>query len=176
MSYVYDGITGFQQYRGSFRGSRRMKSILLVLLALISTAAFAQEQSTDVEKVWSLEETYWKDVKANDLDHYRSLWHPNFLGWPFVSPEPRHKANITGWITDHTSKGESLKSYELERLVLQQTKDLVTTTYRVRAIWINKNEAGSQQTARIIHTWIKGSNGQWQIISGMSAPTDADGH
>ena len=153
-----------------------MKPILFVLLALISTAAVAQKQSADVEKVWSLEETYWKDVKANNLEHYRSLWHANFLGWPYVSPAPRRKANITDWITNHTSKGESLKSYELERLVLQQTNNLVSTTYRVRSIWAAKNGAGTPQTARIIHTWIKGPNGEWQIISGMSAPTDTEGH
>ena len=154
-----------------------MKRILLsALLVLCAIPAFAQKQSADGEKVWSLEETYWKDVKANDLDHYRSLWHPNFLGWPSVSPEPLRKTQITKWITDHSSKGESLKSYELERLVLQQTNDLITTTYRVRLVWIGKNGAGSPQTTRIIHTWVKGPNGQWQIISGMSAPTNADGH
>ncbi len=154
-----------------------MKSALLFcLLVVFAVPSLAQTQSADVEKVWSLEETYWKDVKANDLDHYRSLWHANFLGWPFVSPEPRRKSQITSWIIDHTSKGETLKSYELERLVLQQTNDLVTTTYRVRATWIDKSGAGSPQTTRIIHTWIKNGDGQWQIISGMSAPTNSEGH
>jgi ketosteroid isomerase-like protein len=151
-------------------------TLLSVLLLLCAMPALTQQQSADGEKVWWLEETYWRDVKANDLDHYRSLWHPNFLGWPSVSPEPLRKAQITKWITDHNSKGESLKSYELERLILQQTNALVTTTYRVRLVWADKNGAGSPQTTRIIHTWVKGSHGQWQIISGMSAPTNADGH
>ena len=154
-----------------------MKNILLsAFLILFTIPSLAQKQSADIEKVWSLEETYWKDVKANDLDQYRSLWHANFLGWPSVSPEPLRKANITDWITVHTAKGESLRSYELERLVLQQTNDLIATTYRVHLVWVDKNEAGSPQTARIIHTWVKGPDGLWQIVSGMSAPPNADGH
>lgn len=152
------------------------RTTLFFIVVLLTAAGAAQTHSADVQKVWSLEETYWKDVKANDLEHYRSLWHADFLGWPYVSPEPRRKAKITDWITDHTSRGETLKSYALERLVLEQTNNLVTSTYRVRATWVDKNGAGSPQTARIIHTWIKGPNGEWQIISGMSAPTDADGH
>ena len=153
-----------------------MKNLLLsTLLLLLAMPALAQKPSADVEIVWSLEEAYWKDVKANDLEHYRALWHPNFLGWPSISPVPLRKAQITKWITDHTGKGESLKSYELDRLILQQTNDLVTTTYRVRLVWADKNGAGNPQTTRIIHTWIKGPNGQWEIISGMSAPANAEG-
>jgi hypothetical protein len=70
-------------------------------------------------------------VHANDLQNYRTLWHADFLGWPSLSPEPLRKNHITDWITDHSSKGETL-TYNLERLTTQVTDNFATVTYRVR--------------------------------------------
>lgn len=145
---------------------------VVAVVVLLSAACSAQ----DADKLWSLEQAYWQYVQANDLDAYRSLWHPNFLGWPYVSPEPARKAQITDWMTAHTSKGETFKLNELERLVTQVTGDTATTTYRVRATWVDKNGKGQPVTIRVIHTWLREPGGKWQIISGMSAPTNAEGH
>jgi ketosteroid isomerase-like protein len=125
--------------------------------------------------VWSLEKAYWDYVKSNDLEKYRSLWHEDFLGWPSVSPEPLRKDHITDWITFRTSQGETLKSYDLERLTAQVTGDVATVTYRVRYTFADKNGAGQPSQVRIIHTWLRSREGKWQIISGMSAPTNAEG-
>jgi ketosteroid isomerase-like protein len=140
---------------------------------LLASALFAAEPAAD--QVWSMEQSYWKYVQANDLDGYRSLWREDFLGWPSVSPEPVRKAHITDWMTAHASKGETLK-YDLERLTVQVTGNLATATYRIRATWVDKNGAGQPASVRIIHTWMRNPDGSWQILSGMSAPTNADGH
>jgi ketosteroid isomerase-like protein len=147
-----------------------------LIAVLFAPALFAALPSTDEEKVWSLEKAYWEYVKANDLQTYRTLWHTDFLGWPTMNAEPVRKDHITDWITTHTSKGETLKSYDLERLTTQVTDNLATVTYRVRLTWADKNGAGQPSTLRIIHTWLRNAGGTWQIISGMSAPTNADGH
>jgi len=147
----------------------------LIMVAMFASAAWGQTRSADEEKVWSREQSYWKYVQANDLEGYRTLWHPNFLGWPFSSPEPAQKDHITDWIAEYARKGETLKSYELERRVLQATNNLVTVTYRVRATWVNKEGVGSPESTRILHTWMRNPDGTWQIISGMSAPTNAEG-
>ena len=76
----------------------------------------------------------------------------------------------------HTSKGESLTSYDLERLASQAIENVVTTTYRVRLIWGDKNGPGQPVTLRIIHTWLRSPEGGWKIISGMSCPANAEGH
>jgi hypothetical protein len=149
---------------------------ILIVLSTLVCAAFAQGHSADEEKVWSQEQAYWKYVQASDIDGYRTLWHKNFLGWPYFSPEPARKNQITDWITAHKNKGETLKSYELERRVLQTTDNLVTVTYRVHANWVDKNGVGTPESTRIIHTWIRNPDASWQIISGMSAPTDANKH
>ena len=153
---------------------RTMQSILVVVL--LTASLFAAPPASDREQLWSLEKAYWQYVQANDLQKYRALWHPDFLGWPYVSPEPLRKDHITDWITAHTSKGESLHSYELEPLIAQVTGDVATTTYRMRMSWTGKDGAGKPSTIRVIHTWARGPGGRWQIISGMSAPTDAQGH
>ena len=147
-----------------------------IIVALLSPALFALPASAEGEKIWSLEKAYWEYVQANDLQDYRTLWHADFLGWPSVSPEPLRKEHITDWITAHTSKDEALKSYNLERLTTQVTGNFATVTYRVCLTWADKNGAGRPATFRIIHTWLHTADGTWQIISGMSAPTNTEGH
>jgi len=146
-----------------------------LLVVLLASALLAQ-RSSDANEVWSLEQAYWKYVQTNDLDSYRTLWHADFLGWPFSSPEPARKAQITDWISAHTSKGETLKSYELERLTTQVSSGYATTTYRARFLWADKAGTEKPGSIRIIHTWLRNADGKWQIISGMSAPTNAEGH
>jgi ketosteroid isomerase-like protein len=132
--------------------------------------------SANEENVWSLEMAYWEYVQANDLQTYRTLWHADFLGWPTMSPATVRKGQITDWITTHASKGETLKSYDLERLTTQVADNLAIVTYRVRLTWADKKGAGQAATLRIIHTWLRNAGGTWEIISGMSAPTNAEGH
>jgi len=106
---------------------------------LLAFPLFASQPSADEKEVWSLEDSYWRYVQANDLDRYRTLWHADFLGWPLSSPEPVRKERITDWITAHTSTGETLKSYDLQRLAAQASGDHVTVTYRVHMTWVNKD-------------------------------------
>ena len=148
----------------------------ILVVVLLAAGVFAAPSSADSEKLWSLEKAYWEYVQANDLQKYRSLWHSDFLGWPYVSPEPLRKDHITDWITAQTSKGMSLQSYDLEPLTAQVTDNVATTTYRARLTWADKAGAKQSTTIRIIHTWVRDGGGTWLIISGMSAPTNADGH
>ncbi len=145
-------------------------------VVLFSSVLFAAQPSNDAEKVWSMEKAYWEYVQAKDLQKYRTLWHPDFLGWPSVSPEPLRKDHITDWITAYTEKGETLKSYDLEKLAVQVTGNIATSTYRIHQTWVNKGGAAQTSVSRIIHTWVRDTAGVWHIISGMSAPTNADGH
>lgn len=147
-----------------------------IVVLLLASALFAGQPSAYEKEVWSLEDAYWQYAKANDFEHYLTLWHADFLGWPYSSPEPARKEQITEWITAHTSKGETLKSYDVERLKAQVTDNYATVTYRVHLIWTDKNGMDKPGSLRIIHTWLRNADGRWQIISGMGAPTNAEGH
>ena len=149
---------------------------LAMTAVLLTSPLFAGQPAADEKEVWSLEDAYWRDVQTNDLERYRTLWHSDFLGWPLSSPEPVRKEHITDWITEHTSMGDTLKSYALERLVAQATGAYVTVTYRVRMTWVGKDGVDKPSHLRIIHTWVQNGAHQWQIIAGMAAPTDAQGH
>jgi ketosteroid isomerase-like protein len=148
---------------------------LFLLLPALPSALPAQNSPT-ADAVWVQEQAYWHLVQANDLTGYRSLWDDSFLGWPYVSPEPVRKPHIADWITAHTGKGESLQSFDLERLSIQLTGDLATVAYRAHTTWVDKQSVPTTSAMRIIHTWrrIPRTN-EWQIISGMSAPVNADG-
>ena len=154
------------------RGIARLAIVVVVLTSVL----FGAQQSAHENRIWSLEDAYWQYVKANDLERYRSLWHVDFLGWPYSSPEPAGKEQISEWITAHTSKGETLRSYELERLKARVTGNYATVTYRVHLTWTDKNGTDKPGSLRIIHTWLHDTGGKWQIISGLGAPTDAEGH
>jgi len=45
-----------------------MKTLLPVLLLLASALVFAQDTGKDEAQLWTLEKSYWEDVKANDLE------------------------------------------------------------------------------------------------------------
>ena len=147
-----------------------------IVATLFATPLFADSPSVDEKSVWTMEDTYWRYVKANDLEHYRTLWHTDFLGWPTTSPEPVHKEHITDWIAAHTSRGEMLKSYDLERLVAQVSGDYVTVTYRIHGNWVGTDGVDKPFTNRIIHSWLRDGGGKWHIISGMGAPANEQGH
>lgn len=148
---------------------------LLCLLLLSTGLAFGQGISKDEAQIWALEKSYWDDVKANDLEKYKALWHDKFVGWPSFSDAPKHKDHIADWITANSEKGLSLQSYDLEELAIQIIGDVAVVHYRVHMNWSAKNSEGSPpETTRITHTWIR-HNGTWQIFGGMSAPVNAEG-
>lgn len=150
--------------------------LCITAVVLCASKLVAAPLSADGNKVWALEEAYWHYVQTDDLNSYRSLWNPNFLGWPYMSPEPLRKDHITDWITGYTKNGDTLKSYDLEQLSIQATGNIATTTYRIHARWLNKNGTERTAVSRIIHTWLRDPAGSWQIISGMSALANSEGH
>ena len=145
------------------------------LLLVLATGALASAASDDETKIWNLEKAYWEYVKANDLEKYRALWHKDFLGWPFVSPQPARKDHITDWITANTSKGVKLQSYSIEEAAIQVTGDIAINHYRITGNWANDGGAETKtDRLRITHTWIR-TNDTWQILGGMSAPVNEKG-
>jgi hypothetical protein len=148
-----------------------MKSIRLVIAVMFCVSpAFAAKESPDERGVWELEQSYWKYVQAGDLESYRNLWHPQFVGWPESSATPKRKDHITDWIANYTRKGLHLQSFKLEPAASQAIGYVVVTHYWITDRWVDKEgHVQDDQPSRITHTWIRTSGG-WQIIGGMSAP------
>jgi ketosteroid isomerase-like protein len=147
----------------------RLQLVLLPLLLLCTLSSAQQSKlSADEQAVWKLEHSYWEFVQGSDLEGYRTLWHPDFLGWPYVSPSPVRKDHITDWIADFRSKGLHLESFDLRPADSRSNGGTVVVFYSITAHWVDKNGKGDPATSRITHTWIK-SGTNWQIISGMSA-------
>lgn len=96
------------------------------------------------------------------------MWHPNFVGWPFVSAQPQSNDHITDWITAKTAKGLHLQSYNLEPAASQKTDNIVVVHYWLTSLWADKDGLGEPHTMCFTHTWIKVDKG-WQIVGGMSA-------
>jgi hypothetical protein len=149
-----------------------MRRLCIVICMILSACDALAGQSAEEQAVWKLEHSYWEYVKAFDLESYRNLWHPNFVGWPSSSTKPARRNHITDWITDAPKKGLHLKSYTLEPAAGQATENVVTTHYWVTEKWVDKEEHGKSDTVKLTHTWIR-TPGGWQIIGGMAAPVPA---
>lgn len=159
-----------------------MLKTISFLVALTAAATFAADlthtssSGRTEEQIWNLEKAYWDYVKTNDLEKYRALWHNDFVGWPFVSAAPVRKDHITDWITNNTSKGLKLQSYDIEQMAAHVTGDVAIDHYRIKLDWAKSDTGEVMRTdaMRITHTWIR-IDGTWQILGGMSAPVNADG-
>ena len=148
---------------------------IIPLFLAFAVTAFGQNSAKDEPQIWQLEKAYWEYVKTNDLEQYRTLWHQNFVGWPFVSSAPVRKDHITDWITANTSKGMALQSYSIEQLAIEVTDNVATNYYRIKFAWANAAGAVVRtDRMRITHTWLR-THGTWQIIGGMSSPVNAEG-
>ena len=80
--------------------ARSLPLFVLCVLLLLPALGAAREMNAEESEaaVWQLEEAYWRYVKANDLEGYRTLWDERFVGWPGFAEHPVGKANITDWI------------------------------------------------------------------------------
>lgn len=143
-----------------------VSSVALGVVTLCAVTAVAQKQSAEEQAVWKLEHAYWEYVKSNDLERYKTLWHPNFVGWPSSSTKPARRDHITDWITNSELR---LKSFTLEPAASQATGNVVIVHYWLTGLWVDKEGRGEPDTLRLTHTWIRTPDG-WQIIGGMGAP------
>ena len=144
---------------------------VLVLASTVSFAEPAQSSSSEEEQpVWNLEHAYWQYVQENDLAKYLALWHKDVFAWPESYAAPAHKDHIADWITSATSKGLTLKAFEIKPAGIQINGNVAVTCYWITYEVLDKERnATSKGTSRITHTWLKNGN-DWQIISGMSMP------
>jgi ketosteroid isomerase-like protein len=130
--------------------------------------------STD-DQVWKMEKTYWKYVKADNIQGYLTLWHKDFVGWPGFSPKPMGKSNISDWIPGLFADDTKSFDYNLHKMAVAAFEnDMVVTHPTVEFIFIDKKMGGKtlSQVSRITHTW-KRYGDKWLIISGMSAKVES---
>ena len=140
---------------------------IALLLALCTGIAFAQQSASEAA-VWKLEHSYWEDVKTADLVGYRALWHPDFVGWSYISPAPQRENHIADWLEQYTAKGVRLKSYSLQPTGSLAKSNVVVTYYRLTATWTDKSGNSKPEISRVTHTWLRTPTG-WKILGGMSA-------
>lgn len=48
----------------------------------VSSLALTADLTPEEQAVWQMEEAYWRYVQAGDVEHYVTLWHERFVGWP----------------------------------------------------------------------------------------------
>jgi hypothetical protein len=153
----------------------RLGCAVLVSLATASyVCAQEQDMSAAQKEVWQMEETYWKDVKESNAEHYASLWHPSFLGWPRDRDRPVGKKELTEG-TAKKMAASHVASYEFLSKGVTVVGNVGVTQYSVRATRVEKAGANVIYTSRVTHTWLKAGS-TWEIIGGMSAPYESSSH
>jgi ketosteroid isomerase-like protein len=127
----------------------------------------AEAEKASLSEVWSLEDNYWRFVKAGDVESYRTLWHESFIGWPCHEDHPVGKSAIGNWVQEIRDKKVSFAS-ELTREGAQEFGSVVIVHYRLTMVstYPDGHVEGLGQESKITHTWMKVGN-TWQIIGGM---------
>jgi len=136
--------------------------LLLAISAALVHHARAASQATDTAEIWSGEEAYWKYLQAGDIEHFRTLWAEDFVGWPIAEGHPIHKADI------RFGSPSNLVSYELHRESVDMHGAVGITFYRATVRRRNADGVESTRTSRLTHTWMKRGD-RWLIVGGMSA-------
>lgn len=144
-------------------------SFIVSVLALVgpSSPVPAAGEGTNVSEVWSLEDDYWRFVKAGDVQKYRTLWHESFIGWPCGEDRPVGKSAIGNWVQVIRDKQVSFTS-DLTREGAQEFGSIVVVHYRVTMVstYPDGRVEGRGQVSKITHTWMRVGK-TWQIIGGM---------
>jgi ketosteroid isomerase-like protein len=127
----------------------------------------AAREPAAIASVWSLEEAYWRYVKAGDVESYVKLWHDDFIGWPCGQEHPKRKASIGDWVKEVRDKRISVE-YELTREGDAQFGDVVVVHYSFTRVdtYPDGHVDGRGKRSKITHTW-KQVGDSWQIIGGM---------
>ena len=131
------------------------------------TASASGADATRVSAVWAREDEYWRDVKTGDVEHYRTLWHEQFVGWPCDEEHPLRKASIGDWVGKVRDKHLAVAA-ELTHEGAQDFGDVVVVHYSFTRVdtYPDGHEEGRGARRKITHTWMKVGN-DWQIIGGM---------
>jgi ketosteroid isomerase-like protein len=147
----------------------RNAACALLIGICFSPTAPALDFTPDEQAVWQMEEQYWRDVQAGDVESYLTLWHENFVGWPCFAWEPSDKSNIGGWVRDIRDNHWKL-TYQLRPYSVRVTGDVATALYAAEYIteYGDGTKSGTGIWRKFTHTWIK-RDGRWQIITGMCA-------
>ena len=135
----------------------------------LSGAASAVDFTAEEQAVWQMEEIYWRDVQAGDVEHYLTLWHDAFVGWPCFASEPSDKRNIGGWVKD--IRDQHLKfTYRLQPKAVRVFGDVAIVQYAAEYVteYGDGTRSGAGIWRKFTHTWKK-TDGRWQIITGMCA-------
>jgi hypothetical protein len=121
-----------------------------------------------IERVWALEESYWRYVRDGDVAGYLELWNDRFVGWPCANEHPATKDTIAHWVEE--IRNEHIQfTYALNRERAVDFGEVVVVYYSTPMI---RKYADGRVTGGAInkftHTWLRvGST--WQIIGGMCA-------
>ncbi len=141
----------------------------LVVALGLAVDATAVDFTPDQQAVWQMEEVYWRDVQAGDVEHYLGLWHPDFVGWPCFASEPSDKSAIGGWVKDIRDNHLKL-TYELRPKAVRVFGDVAIVLYAAEYVthFADGTRSGAGIWRKFTHTWMK-TDGHWQIVTGMCA-------
>jgi hypothetical protein len=162
-----DNLEGDEMTRPSADWYGVIGAAVAVIGLTMPMPVWAEDPS--VSAVWSLEDDYWRFVKAGDLESYLTLWHEEFVGWPCHTDHPVGKSEVGGWVKDIRDKKVRFTA-DLTREAGQAFGSIVVVHYLSTMVstYPDGRVEGQGQEAKFTHTWLKVGN-SWQIIGGMCA-------
>jgi len=150
------------------------KNLLFLFWLLIFVPLSAQDNEMQKnswneaeEEVWALEEDYISYFEEANHEAILSLYHSQFLGWPYSELHPAGKKRAAEFLRENYP-GSIKVNFKISRKGIKLISDVVITHYLVISSWLDENGMEQKSKSRITHTWIK-ENSKWKILGGMSS-------
>jgi hypothetical protein len=134
--------------------------ILVALMTVVASNAFAEELSTIQKEVWKMEELYFELCKKADSKGLMEIFHKDSVIWGNASSRPKGRTNFDMGATGEIIHG-IVESFQLQPHKITVLGSTCISAFTARLQWLDK-----AYRLRIVHTWIK-QDGKWLMIGAM---------
>lgn len=148
--------------------TRRFVAGLALAVGCVAATCIVPAWASDhTAAVWAREDEYWRDVRTGAAEHYETLWHDRFIGWPCDQEHPLRKAAIGDWVRK-IRDGHIAVAVELTHEGAQEFDDVVVVHYSFTRVdtYPDGQVKGRGERRKITHTWMKAGD-TWKIVGGM---------
>ncbi len=147
--------------------------MLVLIAAIFSAAANAQDSGNDQADVWATVEYQWNAEAKGDEKWIEKLLTKNFSGWSNSAPAPRGKASTAMWDRYSDTLGK-LAAHELYPLAIVVHGDMAVAHYLYSSAFEDKDGEVEMNNGRYTDVLVRTDDG-WKFIAWHGGDDAGDG-
>jgi ketosteroid isomerase-like protein len=145
---------------------------LVVLTALLSSSASAQEWSAEQQDVWKGVQAYWEAGMAEDPTNMLTYWDDSYNGWSYNSETPNSKADASKYFKYWNKKGK-LQYYIIKPARIWVNGNFAYVHYYYTQVMEKADGTPMSEKGRWTDILMK-KNGKWMLVGDHGGEIDDD--